>query len=54
MQAKANKLEHNKTVDQLIRHLVNEDHVQEKNELDIRKKTIVWGLKRAQNESIIM
>ena len=54
VQAKAAQLEHDKTVDTLIRRLVNEDHIREINEYDVRKKTVTWGLKRAQNESIVM
>ena len=54
VQTRAAKLEHDKTVDTLIRRFVNEDHDLEKNEFDVRKKTVIWGLKRAANESLLL
>lgn len=47
-------MEHDKTVDTLIRRLVQADHISEINQYDVRKKAVVWGLKRAQNESVLM
>lgn len=52
--AKASKLEHDKAVDHIVRELLYDDHAQEINEFDIRKKTVVWGLQRAQNETLLL
>lgn len=54
VQSKAAKMEHDKTVDTLIRRFMNEDHDLEKNEFDVRKNTVIWGLKRAANESLLL
>ena len=44
LHAKAAQMEHDKAVDALVRRIVNEDHIADINEFDIRKKVVVWGL----------
>lgn len=50
----ADKIQHEKDVDTIVRAQLFNDHIAEINEFDVRQRTVKWGVAKSQRETNLL